>query len=156
AKANPFTLSHGEKRRLSVAAMLILEPRILVLDEPTFGQDRRNTVMLVAKLVEFNRAGRTIVMITHDLRLVAQYAHAVAVLIAGAVAYAGSVPGLFADADLLRQARLGLPPLLELSRRLVRRDPSFPDVATVEDAAEAIAERSSAAIANELTPSLPH
>lgn len=141
ARANPFTLSHGEKRRLSVATMLILGQKILVLDEPTFGQDRKNTVALMAKLVDLNRAGRTIVMITHDVRLVAEYARDVVVLIDGSVAYSGDTAGLFADSALLERARLVAPPLLELSRRLASVDPTFPPVATIDRFVDTILER---------------
>jgi energy-coupling factor transport system ATP-binding protein len=131
AKANPFTLSYGEKRRLSVAAMLVLEPRILVLDEPTFGQDRQNTEMLMTKLVELNRSGRTILIITHDTRLVAEYCDRVAVLESGMVAYEGGVESLFRDQELLRRGGLDVPPLIDLTRRLWRFDPTFPEVVTV-------------------------
>jgi energy-coupling factor transport system ATP-binding protein len=104
AKANPFALSYGEKRRLSVAAMLVLEPRVLVLDEPTFGQDRRNTEILLAKLGELNEQGTTIVIITHDLRLVARQASHVAVLEAGRLAFIGAPGGLFGEPVGVRAA----------------------------------------------------
>jgi energy-coupling factor transport system ATP-binding protein len=130
ARANPFTLSHGEKRRLSVATMLILGQKILVLDEPTFGQDRKNTAALLEKLAQLNRAGRTIVMITHDVRLVAEHASQVAVLIDGSVAYSGPPEQLFQEPVLLERAHLVIPPVLELSRRLAAHDRSFPPVAS--------------------------
>jgi energy-coupling factor transport system ATP-binding protein len=66
AGANPFTLSGGEKRRLSVATALTGEPRVLVLDEPTFGQDRRTAVELLDLLSEEREAGRAICFVTHD------------------------------------------------------------------------------------------
>jgi energy-coupling factor transport system ATP-binding protein len=66
ADANPFTLSGGEKRRLSVAAVLATQPRLLVLDEPTFGQDSRTWAELVALLAELLDGGSSIVAITHD------------------------------------------------------------------------------------------
>ncbi len=116
--ANPFRLSHGEKRRLSVATMLILGQELLVLDEPTIGQDRRNAVLLLAICEELHRAGKTIVMITHDMRLVAEHARTVVVLVDGAVVFAGPPADLFADAALLSRAHLQPPPMLELSRRL--------------------------------------
>jgi energy-coupling factor transport system ATP-binding protein len=130
--ANPFTLSHGEKRRLSVASILILEPRVLVLDEPTFGQDRQNTDALVTRLTALNRAGRTVVMITHDVRLVAECAHEVVVLSNGEVTFHGSADSLFANPTLLRQSHFVVPPILEMSRRLTRWDASFPEVLTVD------------------------
>ena len=66
AKANPFTLSGGEKRRLSVATVLACHPRVIVLDEPTFGQDRLTWVSLVNLVSELRDQGTTIVSVTHD------------------------------------------------------------------------------------------
>ena len=71
AGANPYTLSGGEKRRLTVAASLATRPRVLVLDEPTFGQDARTWAELVALLAELRDAGSAIVAITHDLDVAA-------------------------------------------------------------------------------------
>ncbi|WP_354568373.1 ATP-binding cassette domain-containing protein [Glaciihabitans sp. UYNi722] len=66
ATANPFTLSGGEKRRLSVATVLATRPRLLVLDEPTFGQDSRTWEELVALLAELLRSGTAMLAVTHD------------------------------------------------------------------------------------------
>ncbi len=138
-RANPYTLSHGEKRRLSVATMLILGQPVLILDEPTFGQDRKNTAALMAKLADLNRAGQTILMITHDLRLVAEYAHEAAVLVDGTIVRRGTPGDLFSDIGLLERAHLAVPPLLDLSQRLAGVEPTFPTVATVDRFVAAIA-----------------
>ncbi|MDQ0728103.1 energy-coupling factor transporter ATP-binding protein EcfA2 [Microbacterium sp. W4I20] len=66
ALANPFTLSGGQKRRLSVATVLAGAPEVIVLDEPTFGQDRRGWISLVALLQEEIARGRSVVAVTHD------------------------------------------------------------------------------------------
>jgi energy-coupling factor transport system ATP-binding protein len=73
-ETNPFTLSGGEKRRLSVATALITRPPLLVVDEPTFGQDSRTWAELVALLTELLDAGSALVAITHDLAFVAAIA----------------------------------------------------------------------------------
>ncbi|MBX3093868.1 MAG: ATP-binding cassette domain-containing protein [Cryobacterium sp.] len=70
AEANPFTLSGGEKRRLSVATVIATRPRMLVLDEPTFGQDARTWAEQVALLCELLDEGRAIVAMTHDAEFV--------------------------------------------------------------------------------------
>lgn len=70
ARANPYTLSGGEKRRLTVAAALATAPRVLVLDEPTFGQDARTWAELVDMLAVLRDEGRAIVVITHDAAVV--------------------------------------------------------------------------------------
>lgn len=71
ARANPYTLSGGEKRRLTVAAALATAPRVLVLDEPTFGQDARTWAELVALLARLRDDGTALVTITHDEAVVA-------------------------------------------------------------------------------------
>jgi energy-coupling factor transport system ATP-binding protein len=74
SRANPFTLSGGEKRRLSVATALATAPALLVLDEPTFGQDRRTWAELLSLLAAMRDAGRGICFVTHDRA----FAHALA------------------------------------------------------------------------------
>jgi energy-coupling factor transporter ATP-binding protein EcfA2 len=86
ADANPFTLSGGEKRRLSVATALTTEPAVLVLDEPTFGQDRRTWVELVDLLADHRDAGGAVCTVTHDEAVVASLADRVLVLDRGRVA----------------------------------------------------------------------
>ena len=73
-RMNPFRLSQGQKRRLSVATMLAVGQDILILDEPTFGQDRHTAHALMEQLCALHRAGITIIVITHDMQLVADYA----------------------------------------------------------------------------------
>jgi energy-coupling factor transporter ATP-binding protein EcfA2 len=75
ARANPFTLSGGEQRRLSVATVLATAPRVLVLDEPTFGQDARTWAELTALLTELLAEGAAIVVATHDQELVDELGH---------------------------------------------------------------------------------
>ena len=74
---SPFALSQGQKRRLSVASMLLTQQKILFLDEPTYGQDFENRQELMKDMQELIEKGITIVMITHDLSLVKQYANRV-------------------------------------------------------------------------------
>jgi energy-coupling factor transport system ATP-binding protein len=74
ADANPFTLSGGQQRRLSVATALATRPRVLVLDEPTFGQDRETWAELVALLAEQQDDGRALCVVTHDAGVVAALA----------------------------------------------------------------------------------
>ena len=71
---SPFVLSQGQKRRLSVASMLLTDQQILFLDEPTYGQDYENRLELMDDMEMLRREGVTIIMITHDMSLVKQYA----------------------------------------------------------------------------------
>lgn len=128
AEANPFALSQGQKRRLSVATMVALEQPVLVLDEPTFGQDRHSAAALMGILKSLQAAGTTIVFISHDMQLVAEYANEVAVMVEGQVHFQGSPADLFRQPELLAAAGLDRPPLAELGWRLGRSD-----LLTVED-----------------------
>ena len=74
ADANPFTLSGGEKRRMSVATVLATRPRLLVLDEPTFGQDTRTWQELLILLAELLDEGIALIAVTHDAQFVSALA----------------------------------------------------------------------------------
>jgi energy-coupling factor transport system ATP-binding protein len=140
-RINPFKLSQGQKRRLSVATMLSLDPQILILDEPTFGQDLRNAVRIMESLRSLNERGITIVVITHDMKLVAEYAHSVRVLVGGRTVYQGGVRDLFVDNALLEAAHLLAPPLFELSEQIRLTHPNFPLLMTVSEYKEELCAR---------------
>jgi energy-coupling factor transport system ATP-binding protein len=106
AARSPYTLSGGEQRRLSLACLLVRQPPLLVLDEPTFGQDRRGYESLLALLRERVETGAAVVLATHDLRLVRDLAPRTIALAAGRLEYDGPTAGLLADPPTL--ARLGL------------------------------------------------
>lgn len=93
SEANPFTLSGGEKRRLSVATALASDPALLVLDEPTFGQDARTWDELAALLAQQRDAGRAVVAVTHDQELVGALADREIELRHGRVADSPAVTG---------------------------------------------------------------
>jgi energy-coupling factor transport system ATP-binding protein len=126
AEANPFTLSHGQKRRLSVATALAAEPDVLVLDEPTFGQDERNTELLLATLEELRLEGRAIIAITHEQALVADHATRVIALDGGRIAFDGRPAELFARDDLLARCSLRRPTVAEAFRLAHLRRPDVP------------------------------
>jgi energy-coupling factor transporter ATP-binding protein EcfA2/energy-coupling factor transporter transmembrane protein EcfT len=105
-KKSPFSLSQGQKRRLSVAAMLREPHRLYLLDEPTFGQDAATQAILLEKLAERHREGATIVLTTHDMDLVRRYATQVVVVADGGICFVGSPRELFARPDVLSRAHL--------------------------------------------------
>jgi energy-coupling factor transporter ATP-binding protein EcfA2 len=106
AKVHPFALSAGMKRRLGVATMLVCRPQVLLVDEPTYGQDKEMTRTLMAIMEEIRKEGVSVVMITHDMRLVQEYAQRVLVMVDGGVVYSGDPASLFASAAILRSANL--------------------------------------------------
>jgi energy-coupling factor transport system ATP-binding protein len=135
ADAHPYALSHGEQRRLSVAAMLALGQQGLFLDEPTLGQDRRNAHLLFEKLRELAWGGRAVVAITHDMRLVAEVATRTIAMSAGGVVFDGPPAELFRSPALLDQAGLRPPPVTQLGHRL-----GFPKpVLSVQDILQGVA-----------------
>lgn len=127
ADRSPFSMSLGERRRLSVATMLVLEPRLLVLDEPTIGQDHERAQQLMQLMSRLRqRYGTTVLMITHDVRLVAEWAERVLILGQGRLLYDGPPHAMFADTELLNQAGLLPPPVFEISRALAETYPVSP------------------------------
>ncbi|MET7640817.1 energy-coupling factor transporter ATPase [Streptomyces sp. NPDC005438] len=128
AERSPFVLSHGQKRRLSVAATLAAEPKAVVLDEPTFGQDQAGATELMNMLTGLQRDGTTLVMVTHDLQLVADHADTVVVLRAGEVAAVGPPAEVLTRAATLSEAGLVAPPLAALGRSVADRHPHWSDL----------------------------
>jgi energy-coupling factor transport system ATP-binding protein len=116
SRANPFTLSQGQKRRLSVATMLAVGQKLLVLDEPTFGQDRLTTERMIARWRRLRERGVTILFITHDMRLVLEVADMAAVLSEGRTIYQGDVETLYREHALLERANLLPPPMFRIEQ----------------------------------------
>lgn len=114
----PFTLSGGEMRTLSVACMLSTNPELLILDEPTYGQDKRRIAALMDRLDQFRAMGSSVIMISHDMRLVAEYASSVVLFNAGNILFKGTPEELFNRPDLLRIASLKAPPVHTLVSNL--------------------------------------
>jgi energy-coupling factor transporter ATP-binding protein EcfA2 len=121
---SPFSLSLGERRRLSVATMLVLEPHLLVLDEPTIGQDHERAQQLMGLMARLRERYRTsILMITHDVRLVAEWADRALVISGGRLLFDGSPEAMFADNALIADAGLLAPPIYEISKALAAKHP---------------------------------
>jgi energy-coupling factor transport system ATP-binding protein len=110
-RANPFSLSEGQKRRLSVATSLVQGPRALLLDEPTFGQDRQSAEALMDEIAALCARGLAVIVATHDLGLVTDVADRVVALVDGRVVFDGPPTHLLADPDLLEQVGQEMPPL---------------------------------------------
>lgn len=114
----PATLSLGHRRQVTLAAVLATQPRILVLDEPTGGLDWLSREELMAQVHAFHSGGGTVILITHDVRLIAERGERVVVLDRGQVRFDGSAADLFGLRDLLVHAQLVAPPIVRLAQRL--------------------------------------
>ncbi len=127
ADSHPFLLSGGQKRRLSVGTALVAGAPVLALDEPTFGQDRARADELLTLLKELNADGTTIMVVTHDMQLVTEYADRVVVMGDGRVLRSGATSDVFADEEFIRGAGLRIPPL----RRALAGVTRYPELANV-------------------------
>ena len=116
ADANPFLLSGGQQRRLSVASVLGEHREVVCLDEPTFGQDRRGAEALMARLHDVAAQGAGLIIATHDMELAAEHADRVLVLAAGEALATGPAGDVLSDAGLLERAGLRPPALAALTR----------------------------------------
>ena len=99
-------LSFGQKKRVTVASILAMGPEIIILDEPTAGQDFRHYTEIMEFLLELNRQGVTIVMITHDMHLMLEYASRAAVFADGRIIADDSPARLLTDGDIISRASL--------------------------------------------------
>lgn len=114
----PLSLTLGERRRISIASVVAMDTDVLILDEPTTGLDARESEDLMASIDGLNREGRTIVLITHDMRLVARHAKRVIVMAQGRILLDTDPKGAFSDLDVLRRSNLVPPPVVLLAHRL--------------------------------------
>jgi len=118
AEQHPFSLSQGQKRRLSVATMLIDEQSFIILDEPTYGQDAKTTKELMYLLENRLQSGLSALMITHDMELVHAYAHHVIVIVDGEILFEGTPHQLFNGPEhVLEKAQLQLPVIYAVQKK---------------------------------------
>jgi energy-coupling factor transporter ATP-binding protein EcfA2 len=115
--SNPFLLSKGQRQRLAVASVLVLRPKVLILDEPTTGLDYREQRRMMRLVTELNESGVAIVMITHAPWLVAEYARRVVLMRGGRTIFDGGVREFFAHDAMLRASSFRAPEVTQLSRR---------------------------------------
>ncbi len=118
---SPFELSGGQMRRVALAGVLAMQPRILVLDEPTAGLDPRARQYLLSDIQRLHREGTTVVMISHSMDDVAMLATRIAVMEMGKLAMTGSPEEIFSQYDRLTGMGLDVPQASVLSHRLKRQ-----------------------------------
>jgi len=137
---SPFALSNGEMRRVAIAGVLAMEPRMLILDEPTAGLDPVSRAELLTHIARLHdERGTTIVLITHSMDAVARLCRRLIVMDRGGVVGDGPVRTVFSDPARLAALGLGLPQVTQVVHRLgVRGLAVRPDVLTVEEASAAI------------------
>lgn len=132
---DPFNLSRGERQRVALASILVCEPKLLILDEPTTGLDYRECIQIMDMIRKLNQAGTTILMITHDMELVHDYADRVLVLNEGRLIGDGACEEIMTDRTLLEQASVLPAQIPELALMLGE---AFEGIGTVGDMVERI------------------
>lgn len=136
---NPFELSGGQMRRVAIAGILAMEPNILVLDEPTAGLDPKGRRELMTLFKTLHQEGMTIVLVTHLMDDVANYADAVNVLEAGKLVMSGKPADIFQQVDFLKSKQLGVPKITKFAHNLVKRGLDInPLPITIEEFSEAL------------------
>ena len=114
---DPFSLTKGERQRVAVASILAAKPRILIVDEPTTGLDAEESARMMNMMRSLNQQGHTIIVITHDMGIVANYSKRCVLMSRGAIVADGPTREVFSDPELVRSAALALPALTRFARR---------------------------------------
>lgn len=121
-KKPPHHLSGGQKKRVAIAGILAMKPKIMVLDEPTSGLDPKGASHILQLLYQLNKEGMTIVISTHDVDLVPLYASTVYILSKGEIIKEGNPQAVFEDVETIRAANLRLPRIAHLMEILKKED----------------------------------
>ena len=122
---SPFELSGGQMRRVAIAGILAMEPAILVLDEPTAGLDPLGRKELMNLFRKLHQSGMTIVLVTHLMDDVAEYANQVYVMEKGRLVKFGKPSDVFQDVVFMEEVQLGVPKITAFCKRLADRGVSF-------------------------------
>ena len=110
-------LSFGQKKRVTIAAILVLRPKVILLDEPTAGQDYRHYTEIMEFLLDLNRRGITVLMVTHDMHLMLEYARRAIVFSDGQLIADAPCAEILTDGEIIRRASLKETSLYALAQR---------------------------------------
>ena len=117
-QTHPFLLGRADRLRVAVCSILTMEPEIIAVDEPTTGQDMRQSYELMEMLKGLNEHGRTIIFITHNMRLVAEYARRTIVMRQGSIVMDDKTSEIFSHPDILADTFLSPPQITQLGQQL--------------------------------------
>ena len=136
---NPFDLSGGQMRRVAIAGILAMQPDILVLDEPTAGLDPQGRKELMSLFKQLHLSGMTIVLVTHLMDDVADYATAVNVVEKGHLVLSGTPKDVFQKVAFLKEKQLGVPKITEFALQLQEKGYQFESLPiTIEEFVEVV------------------
>ena len=137
---SPFDLSGGQKRRVAIAGVIAMEPKVLILDEPTAGLDPKGRDDILGQIRQLHdKYGMTIVLVSHSMEDVAKLAEKVIVMNKGKVVLTGTPKEVFKEVDILEKIGLGVPQVTYLMKELIKKGFDVSDEAyTIEQAKEEI------------------
>lgn len=139
-KVSPFMLSGGERKRVALASVLAWDPEIVILDEPTIGQDSQQKERLRQFIMQLNRQAKTVIIVTHDIEFVAECQPRIVLMAEGKILGHGEARKVLTDQDLVRRASVVLPEIAQIFLGL--EDQGFPtDVIDVYEAGRILLER---------------
>lgn len=135
-ESHPFFLSKGLRQRVAIASILALRPKVIIVDEPTTGQDSSQSYEIMDFLTRLNREhGHTIIIITHDMPIVARYARRVIAMADGKILADGETAEIFKQVSVLERASLEPPQITRFAQRLQHHG-FDPGTLTVEHAVD--------------------
>ena len=123
--AEPYLLNRGTRQLLALASIIVMEPPVIILDEPTTGLDYRECIKVMDIVRDLHESGKTVIMVCHDMEIVADFASRIIVMTRGELVADGPTFDLLRDPDVLRRADLIPPQIVEISMELVRRNPQL-------------------------------
>jgi len=128
AEKSPFDLSGGQKRRVAIAGVIAMQPKVLVLDEPTAGLDPKGKKDILRLILSLRKASPTVIIISHDMDEIAGIADRIAVLDKGEVKYVLPPKELFDKAEELSELGLDVPETVKIYKELKKRGIVLPDM----------------------------
>lgn len=139
----PFSLSRGQRQRLALASIIAVEPKVMILDEPTTGLDYKECMEIMSAVKELNKNGTTVIMVCHDMELVLDFARRMIVLADGKIEADGKTLEIMRSKEILQKACLLPPQIIQIVLELEEKFPgrfNFENVRTADELAAKIQE----------------
>lgn len=139
----PFSLSRGQRQRLALASIIAVEPKVMILDEPTTGLDYKECMEIMSAVKELNKNGTTVIMVCHDMELVLDFARRMIVLADGKIEADGKTLEIMRHKEILQKTCLLSPQIIQIALELEEKFPgrfNFENVRTADELAAKIQE----------------
>lgn len=139
----PFSLSRGQRQRLALASIIAVEPKVMILDEPTTGLDYKECMEIMSAVKELNKNGTTVIMVCHDMELVLDFARRMIVLADGKIEADEKTLEIMRSKEILQKASLLPPQIIQIALELEEKFPgrfNFENVRTADELAAKIQE----------------